>query len=84
MVNNYVFQCFKAKYFGYLQETRAGWQAWLSETFNVLRILEYPIPTISPAMVVPGTLFKTEVLRRLENDILTVIVASHRDILLII
>ena len=46
VINNYVFQCLKAKFFGYLQETRAGWKARLSKTFNVLRILEYPIPTI--------------------------------------
>ena len=45
-------------------------QAWLSNTFNVLDILSYPVSIMGPTMVRPEeTLFKIKFPRCLENAV---------------
>ena len=44
----------------------------------------YIVSIVGPTMVGPGKIFKTEVLRRLENAILNLVLANNRAILLIV
>ena len=57
-------------YFSFQHAVGAVGQAWLSKTFSVLGILSYLVSIMGSTTVRPGgNIFKTKVLRRLENVI---------------